>query len=202
MVVHVHRGLVQIGGQRAQKLDVYDANPILDRQNRKGCLLYHTSQTRSVQAALLVRSAVLRNNVQDLGGQVVHILSFFRKNQNTKKMENLNDDPYGCDGSLEVYLGEHYTNIFPKGGQVRKGDAFVDRNTLHITTFDHDHDIFLLKLPLPEQLSGRTVQRLSGRFPSGQGKTLKCQAKVNIQEGHVRVDSFEDMAVWFEVELA
>lgn len=114
----------------------------------------------------------------------------------------LENDPYGCDGSLEVYLGEHHTNILPLGGQVRKGDAFVDCNTLHITTFDHNNDMFLLKLPLPEQLSSLTVQRLSGRFPWGQGKTLKCQAKVNLEEGRVRVDSFEDLAVWFEVELA
>ena len=80
-VVHVHRGRVEIGGQRAQKLDVYDANPILDRQNWKVRLLHHTSQTRSVQAALLVRSAVLRNNVQDLGGEVVHSLFFSQKGQ-------------------------------------------------------------------------------------------------------------------------
>jgi hypothetical protein len=46
------------------------------------------------------------------------------------------------------------------------------------------------------------IDRLSGRFPWGQGKTLKCQAKVNLEESRVRVDSFEDLAVWFEVDLA
>ena len=80
--------------------------------------------------------------------------------------------------------------------------AFVDNNTLNILGAFHNVDaVFLLKILLPEQLTNYKVQVLRGRFPCGQDKALKCHAKVNLSEGRVRVDCFEDLDVWFEVDL-
>ena len=113
-------------------------------------------------------------------------------------------DPYGCDGVYQVYLGEHLTNNkVPRGCQVQKGDAYVDKGVLHITTMERNDALFQLKIPLPAQVSNRDVSRgsFAGRFPWGQGKSLRCQAKLDVEEGRVRVDSFDDPTVWFEVAL-
>ena len=113
------------------------------------------------------------------------------------------NDPYACDGSVEMYLGEHVTNKLPQGGKLLRGDAFVDSGILHITDESHNERLFMLKIPLPKQVSNHNVLRGSfdGRFPWGYGESLKCQAKLNLNDGRVRVDSFEDSSLWFEVAL-
>lgn len=58
-------------------------------------------QTRSVQAALLVRSAVLRNNVQDLGGEVVHGL-FFSQKFSEKKVPKKLSAPSSSQGQTST----------------------------------------------------------------------------------------------------
>lgn len=113
-------------------------------------------------------------------------------------------DPYACDGCVEVYMGEHATESLPQGWRGKTGDAFVDHGTLHITSScDREDAPPFLKIPLPEQAKERSVARgsFAGRFPLGKGESLSCHAKMNLESGCVRVDSFDDLTLWFELVL-
>ena len=110
-------------------------------------------------------------------------------------------DPCECDGLTEIYLGEHQTNRLARGGQVRRGRAWIDSNILHITDL-HDDGGFSLHIPLIQNVKDDCHVELKGKFPWGTGQALKCHAKHDLRHGFVRVGSFDDPDMWFEAHIA
>ena len=100
-------------------------------------------------------------------------------------------DPYGCDGVLRMYLGEHAWSPTSVGA----ADAVsIDDNVLVVATPDLE-----LRIPIPARVDVRAVLRWKGRLPA---TSLTCHAMVDLDHRRVRIDSFDDPTVWVEVELA
>ena len=116
------------------------------------------------------------------------------------------DDPYGCDGLTEIYLGAHVTNTLPIGGQVRRGTATLVGGNLTITA-DVTPENFRLVIPMPPEADMSSVNNviLEGRFPRVEKNgpnPITCHAKYNISDKYVRVDSAQDPSLWFGVKFA
>ena len=105
-------------------------------------------------------------------------------------------------GGGQRSLGSSLTNKLPHGCQACRMVATLEGVCSDLKLHIHDHSyIFSLKIALDSvpNLDTLAITSYNGRFPLGKGCQIRCHAKYDPQSKVVRVDSFDEPDLWFEV---